>query len=29
LFHTEIRASEGKYDLSTLEKMVSWRDTKR
>ncbi len=29
LFHTEIRASEGKYDLSTLEKMVTWRDAKR
>ena len=29
LFHTEVRASEGKYDLSTLEKMVDWRDTKR
>ncbi len=29
LFHTEVRASEGKYDLSTVEKMVDWRDTKR
>src|ERR1700742_3673658 len=29
LFHTEVRASEGKYDLSTLEKMVDWRDPKR
>jgi probable F420-dependent oxidoreductase len=29
LFHTEVRASEGKYDLSTLQKMVDWRDTKR
>ncbi|WP_445165257.1 LLM class F420-dependent oxidoreductase [Mycolicibacterium sp. Dal123E01] len=29
LFHTEVRASEGTYDLGTLEKMVDWRDTKR
>jgi probable F420-dependent oxidoreductase len=29
LFHTEVRASEGKYDLSTAEKLVDWRDTKR
>ena len=29
LFHTEVRASEGKYDLSTVEKMVDWRDTTR
>ena len=29
LFHTEVRASEGKYDLSTVEKLVDWRDTKR
>jgi probable F420-dependent oxidoreductase len=29
LFQTEVRASEGKYDLSTLEKLVDWRDMKR
>ena len=29
LFHTEVRASEGRYDLSTVEKMIDWRDTKR
>ena len=29
LFHTEVRASEGKYDLSTVQKLVDWRDTKR
>lgn len=29
LFHTEVRASEGKYDLGTLEKMVDWREAKR
>lgn len=29
LFHTEVRASEGKYDLSTVEKMIDWRDTRR
>jgi probable F420-dependent oxidoreductase len=28
LFHTEVRASEGKYDLSTVEKLVDWRDAK-
>ncbi|BBY60802.1 hypothetical protein MSAR_39380 [Mycolicibacterium sarraceniae] len=29
LFHNEIRAVDGKYDLSTAEKMIAWRDTKR
>lgn len=29
LFHTEVRASQGKYDFGTVEKMVSWRETKR
>jgi hypothetical protein len=29
LFHTEVRATEGKYDLSTVQKLVDWRDTKR
>jgi len=29
LFHTEIRAVEGKYDLSTVEKMIDWRDSNR
>jgi probable F420-dependent oxidoreductase len=29
LFHTEVRASEGKYDLSTVQKLVDWRDTQR
>jgi hypothetical protein len=29
LFHTELRASEGKYDLGTVEKLADWRDRKR
>jgi probable F420-dependent oxidoreductase len=29
LFHTEMRAVEGKYDFGTVEKMLDWRDTKR
>ena len=29
LFHTEVRAADGTYDLSTVEKMVDWRDSRR
>lgn len=29
LFHTEVRASQGKYDFSTVEKLVAWRDIRR